>query len=248
MGEHTIREILKRRSDDTQRVIRQRRDRATKKAHRPVKSYWGISVLLLIVLIVITAVMYIGWQARVVDNRFLSNRAALAAGNNGLYLNLQSTTQFLPNTVLAAIDPNFYNNGIFTVSPLTAHLVRQYYPEDSHFSVIVKVMALQFSYSRTDILETYINDVEFGMDAGRKIRGFASASQAYFRKPFAQLQPQDMALLIALATSQEKIDPRTDGKRALALRNSVLQLDAQQDVLSQGQVDAFKKTPLDIAP
>ena len=248
MGEHTIREILKRRSDDTQRVIRQRRDRATKKAHRPVKSYWGVSVLLLVILTVLVAILYIGWQARMVDNRFLSNRAEIAVGKNGLYLSLQSTTQFLPNTLLAAIDPNFYNNGIFTVSPITAHLVQLYYQKDSHYSAIIKVMALQFSFSRTDILETYINDVEFGLYSGRPIRGFASASQEYFRKPFAQLQPQDMALLIALATSQDKIDPRADPKRAMELRNTVLQMDAQQDVLSQSQVDTFKKTPLDVAP
>jgi membrane peptidoglycan carboxypeptidase len=80
------------------------------------------------------------------------------------------------------------------------------------------------------------------------VRGFASASQEYFKKPFAQLQPQDMALLIALATSRDAIDPRSDPKRALELRNAVLQMDAQQDVLSQGQVDTFKKTPLDVVP
>lgn len=248
MGEHTIREILKRRSDDTQRVIRQRRERATKKAHRPVKSYWGISILVLIILAVIVTVLYAGWLARTVNAHFLSDRASNNAGNNALYLSLQSTTQFLPNTLLAATDPNFYNNGNLTVSPLTSQLVRIYSPKDSKIAVTVKAIALQFSYSRTDILETYINDVSFGSNAGRSIRGFALASQVYFDKPFAQLQPQDVALLVALASSQEKINPRTDKKKAMAMRNDVLQMDVQQDVLSQAQVDAFKKTPLDLAP
>ena len=248
MGEHTIREILKRRSDDTQRVIRQRRDRATKSAHRSGRSYWGWSIFLLGVLAMIATIAYAGWLTREVNDRFLVDRAANAAGVNGVGLTLQSTTQFLPNTLLAATDPNFYNNNNLTISPLTSQLIRIYFPDDSSFAVTVKALALQFGYSRTDILETYINDISFGKNSSQRIRGFASASQAYFKKPFAQLQPQDMALLVALVSEPESIDPRTNPARALAMRNAVLQMDAQQEVLSQTQVDAFKKTPLDLMP
>ena len=248
MSEHTIREILKRRSDDTQRVIRQRRDRATKNAHRSGKSYWGWSIFLLIILALIITIAYAGWLTREVNDRFLIDHAANAAGINGMKLTLQSTTQFLPNTLLAATDPNFYNNNNLTISPLTSQLVRIYFPNDSSFAVTVKALALQFGYSRTDILETYINDINFGKNSGQPIRGFASASQIYFKKPFAQLQPQDMALLVALASETESVDPRTNPVRALEMRNAVLQMDAQQDVLSQTQVDTFKKTPLDITP
>lgn len=246
MGEHTIREILKRRSDDTQRVIRRRRERATKSAHRSGRSYWGWSVFLLVIFAIIASVIYVGWLTRTVDDRFLADRVANAAGNNGLTLSLQSTTQFLPNTLLAATDPNFYNNNNTTISPLTSQLIRMYFPDDSSFALTVKALALQFGYSRTDILETYINDISFGYNSGQSIRGFASASQAYFNKPFAQLQPQDMALLVALVSVQKGMDPRTNMDRALAIRNAVLQLDAQQDVLSQEQVDALKKTQLDL--
>ncbi len=248
MSEHTIREILKRRSDDTQRIIRQRRERATKSAHRSGRSYFGWSIFLLIILALIITVAYVGWLTHEVDDSFLTDRAANAAGINGVSLSLQSTTQFLPNTLLAATDPNFYNNNNLTISPLTNQLVRVYFPDDSSFAVMVKALAMQFGYSRTDILETYINDVSFGKNANRPIRGFASASQIYFKKPFALLQPQDMALLVALASESERIDPRTNPVRALEMRNAVLQMDAQQEVLSQTQVDAFKKTPLDVLP
>jgi len=248
MGEHTIREILKRRSDDTQRVIRQRRDRATKRAHRSGRSYWGWSIFLLVALTIIVTIAYAGWLTREVNDRFLADRAANAADINGVGLTLQSTTQFLPNTLLAATDPNFYNNNNLTISPLTSQLIRIYYPDDSSFAVTVKALALQFGYNRTDILETYINDISFGKNAGQPIRGFASASQVYFKKPFAQLQPQDMALLVALVSEPESIDPRTNPSRALEMRNAVLQMDSQQEVLSQTQVDAFKKTPLDLTP
>jgi penicillin-binding protein 1B len=163
-------------------------------------------------------------------------------------LNLQATTQFLPNTLLAATDPNFYNNNNMTVSPLTRQLVRMYFPEVSAASTSLMAVALQYGYSRTDILETFINDVGMGMDNERFIRGFANASQVYFKKPFVQLQPQDVALLVALAIHSGNFDPRRDSDQALTLRNVVLQMDAEQGVLSQAQVDSFKKTPLDIAP
>jgi Transglycosylase len=248
MGEHTIREILKRRSDDTQRVIRRRRERATKNAHRPGRSYWMLSIIFLLILAIVATLAYASWLTRAVNERFLADRVANAAGNNGLSLTLQSTTQFLPNTLLAAVDPNFYNNNNFTISPLTSRLVHMYFPDDSRLDIMIKSLALQYVYSRTDILETYINDVNFGTNAGKPIRGFASASQVYFKKPFAELQPQDVALLVALATDTEGTDPRANQARALSMRNMVLQLDAEQDVLSQTQVDAFKKTPLDITP
>ncbi|MGH8402089.1 MAG: hypothetical protein ACRESO_01605, partial [Gammaproteobacteria bacterium] len=72
--------------------------------------------------------------------------------------------------------------------------------------------------------------------------------QVYFKKPYAQLQPQDVALLVALAAYPDDFDPRLNASQTLTLRNAVLQEDAQQGVLSQAQVDAFKKSPLDLAP
>lgn len=248
MGEHTIREVLKRRSDDTQRVIRRRRERAEKRTGTRRRPYGVLGVFVIIVLIIIALLTYSGWLITQVNGKFSADRAANIAGNNGPSLDLQSTTQFLPNTLLAAADPNFYNNSATTISPVTATLVRMYFPAASTPALNLMVVTLQYGYSRTDILETYINDVPMGAVNGQTIRGFAAASQVYFKKPFVQLQPQDIALLVALATHPTLGDPRQDPGQALSLRNLVLQMDAQQGVLSQSQVDAFKKSPLDLAP
>lgn len=248
MGEHTIREVLKRRSDDTQRVIRRRRDRALQKTSVRRRSYGVLIVVIVIVLAIIVALVYSGWLVNQASERFSSDRAANMVGSNGANLNLQSTTQFLPNTLLAAVDPNFYNASNMTVSPVTQRLVSMYFPDSSDLAVKIMGMALQYRYSRTDILETFINDVPVGTDKNRPVRGFASASQAYFNKPFVELQPQDIALLVALVTGPAATDPRLDTAKTLSLRNSVLQLDAQQTVLSQAQAELLKKTPLDLAP
>lgn len=248
MGEHTIREVLKRRSDDTQRVIRRRRDRALQKTSVRRRSYGVLILFVVIILIIIAAIAYSGWLVTQASSRFTADRAANMAGSNGANLLLQSTTQFLPNTLLAAADPNFYSNSNMTVSPVTERLVAMYFPDSPALSAKIMSIALQYRYSRTDILETFINDVPMGMHNNQPIRGFASASQVYFKKPFVELQPQDIALLVAQATGSTDTDPRLDQARTLSLRNNVLQLDAQQTVLSQAQVDILKKTPLDLAP
>ena len=248
MGEHTIREVLKRRSDDTQRVIRRRRERALQKSSVHRRPYGVLIVLIVIILAVIAVLTYSGWLVTQASSRFSADLAANRAGGNGANLNLQSTTQFLPNTLLAATDPNFYSDNNMTVSPVTERLVRMYFPDSSVLAVKLMSIALQYHYSRTNILETFINDVPVGTDKNRPIRGFASASQVYFKKPFVELQPQDIALLVALAAGRADMDPRRDSARALKLRNRVLELDAQQTVLSQAQVNLLKKTPLDLAP
>jgi len=248
MGEHTIREVLKRRSDDTQRVIRRRRDRALNKANVRRRSYGPLLIIVVIVLAIIAAIVYSGWWAAQISERFSAERAASALSSSGPNLNLQATTQFLPNTLLAVTDPNFYSNSDLTISPVTERLVSMYFPQASPLAVKIMVLTLQYRYSRTDILEAFINDVPVGINNNQSIRGFAAASQAYFKKPFAYLQPQDIALLVALAADQKNIDPRNDREQALNLRNAVLEKYVQQTVLSRTQVDLLKKTPLDIAP
>lgn len=247
MSEHTVRAVLKRRSDDTQRVIRRRREHTVTQVAARRRSRWLLAVATLIVLIIIAVLAYSGWLVSQASSRFSADREAALSGANGPSLNLQSTTQFLPNTLLAAVDPNFYSNGLTGVSPVTAQLVRLYFPDAPAPAVDLMSVALQIRYSRTDILETLIDDVPMGIAGGRPVRGFAAASETYFQKPFVQLQPQDIALLVALAVNPGIGDPRQNAAKALALRNQVLQMDAQQGVLSQVQADAFKKTPLALA-
>lgn len=247
MSEHTVRAVLKRRSDDTQRVIRRRREHTVVRAGNRRRTFLIWAVLVVVLLIIIAVLAYSGWLVSEVNNRFTADREAGLSGAHGATLSLNTTTQFLPNTLLAATDPNFYSNSTTTASPVTARLVQWYFPGASAPATALMAIALQIRNSRTDILDTFINDVPMGTVAGRPIRGFAAAGTMYFQKPFVQLQPQDIALLVALAVNPGVGDPRQDPSRTLALRNDVLQMDAQQGVLSQVQVDTFKKTPLGLA-
>lgn len=243
MGEHTIREVLKRRSSETQRELQKRRDQM----FHGKRSRLPLLIVIAIVLVAAVAAVYGGMLASKVSTRLKADMVQQGEHPVG-NINLQSTTAFLPNTLLAVVDPGFYNAGTTTVSPVTQRLVRLYFPDASGIAVRIMAIAAQIRFARTDILETYINDVPMGVDDGHPIIGYANASKAYFHRPFAQLQPQDIALLVAIMINPRQNDPRQFPDKALASRNKVIQDDVSQTVLSQAQGSALSKLPLGLTP
>jgi len=158
-------------------------------------------------------------------------------------LTLAGTGEFLPNTLLASFDPAFYNPSSLSGSALTRRLVRVYYPGVSSLELRVMTVSIESQYSKTEIMESYINQAP--MSGGpQPVKGLAAASTFYFGKPFAQLTPQDIALLVALMNNPQGLDPRSVPEKAYDARNLVLQADLQQNVLSQAQVDNLSKMPL----
>ena len=240
MGEHTIREILRRRSPETQRAMQRRRELA---GGKDGNSLAPKLVILAVLLAIVGYAGYLGWMAHQVGQRFAAEKAGAARE-----LTLTGTTEFLPNTLLAKFDPAFYTqtkglNG----AALTRRLLRLYEPDASGLALRVMSVSLEAQYAKTDILEAYINAVPMG-GGPTPVKGLAAASQYYFRRPFAQLAPQDIALLVALIQDPVGLDPRAEPAKATDARNTVLQADLQQNVLSQAQVDSLSKTPLDVVP
>lgn len=241
MGEHTIREILKRRSPETQRAMQRRRDLAGGGSARG--SWTGMIVVILVLLAILGGAGFLAYRANQAAQRFAADK--LSRGSNALVL--ANTTEFLPNTLLAVVDPGYYNTGVMGAAPVTTQVARLYFPDASGLEIRAMTMALEVKYSKTDILEAYLNDVPLGGVPGHAVKGFNAASSYYFGKPFAQLGPQDIALLVALATDSS-LDPRQHPDKALAARNAVLQSDLTQNILSQEQVDTLVKTPLGVTP
>ena len=239
MGEHTIREILRRRSPETQRALQRRRELQGGKDDSPLKARLIAAGVVIALLACIGYVIYLGHTA---DKRLLESKGT--RGSDALVLS--DATAFLSNTVLAAIDPAFYDKSHGSL--LTRHLVHVYFPDAGYFTTAVMAMAMEMNNPKTAILEAYINDVDFTAGQGRAVKGFAAASGHYFSKPFAQLAPQDVALLVALAEDSGQPDPRQHTDQALAARNQVLQDDLAQNVLSQVQVDTLLKAPLGVTP
>lgn len=243
MGEHTIREILKRRSPETQRAMQRRRDLAAGGSAR--KTWMPKIIAVLVVLAILGGIAYLGYMAHQAGLRFAADKAARSGPN---VLAVAGTTEFLPNTLLASLDPDFYAASGMNGTALTHRLLRLYYPDAMSLEIRVMAISLEAQYSKTDIMEALINDAPMGGGAAHPVKGLGAASLFYFGKPFAQLAPQDIALLVAIMSDPEGLDPRAHADKALGTRNAVLQADLQQNVLSQAQVDGLSKLPLDVIP
>lgn len=105
---------------------------------------------------------------------------------------------------------------------------------------------LEMHYSKSRILEAYINEVFLGQQGNQAVRGFAAASEFYFGRRLEYLRPQEIALLVGLVKGPSQFDPRRFPDRALARRNLVLDQFASTGLLSPDQARAAQATPLGV--
>ncbi|WP_237750825.1 transglycosylase domain-containing protein, partial [Pseudomonas aeruginosa] len=85
-----------------------------------------------------------------------------------------------------------------------------------------------------------------GQDGQRAIHGFGLASQYFFSQPLAELKLDQVALLVGMVKGPSYFNPRRYPDRALARRNLVLDVLAEQGVATQQEVDAAKQRPLGV--
>ena len=99
---------------------------------------------------------------------------------------------------------------------------------------------LEERYSKDQILSAYLNAVYFGDG----YYGVESASQGYFGKPAATLEPHEAALLAALVRSPSAYSPSVAPERALQRRNLVLRLMRDTGHLTDAEYRSEVATPL----
>ncbi|MFP3427591.1 transglycosylase domain-containing protein, partial [Pseudoalteromonas sp. SIMBA_162] len=83
-------------------------------------------------------------------------------------------------------------------------------------------------YDKREILEAYLNEVFVGQDGQRAVHGFGLASQFFFSQPLSELKLHQIALLVGMVKGPSYYNPRRYPDRALARRNLVLDLVAEQ--------------------
>ncbi|WP_207855978.1 transglycosylase domain-containing protein, partial [Pseudomonas sp. 79_C] len=128
-------------------------------------------------------------------------------------------------------------------STLTQQLVKNFYltSERSLSRKLTEAMMavlLELHYDKREILEAYLNEVFVGQDGQRAVHGFGLASQFFFSQPLSELKLHQIALLVGMVKGPSYYNPRRYPDRALARRNLVLDLVAEQGVASQAEVDA----------
>ncbi len=107
-------------------------------------------------------------------------------------------------------------------------------------------IALEAHFTKTDLINAYVNEIHLGQDGQRAVHGFGLASQFYFGKPLAELDLSEIALLVAVVRGPSYYNPRRHPERVKARRDLVLKVLAEQGVIKQADADAAIKKPLGV--
>jgi penicillin-binding protein 1B len=137
-------------------------------------------------------------------------------------------------------------------STLTQQLVKSYFLDSRRTlgrkaEEAIMAVILESRFGKADIMNAYINEIYLGQDGQRAIHGFGLASQFYFGKPLAELDLPEIALMVAIVRGPSYYDPRRHPERALARRNLVLRVLADQGVVSEADAERAASRPLGVA-
>ena len=138
-------------------------------------------------------------------------------------------------------------------STITQQLIGSMYPEqvdrreqtaERKLREVRLALELEQKHGKEKILESYLNWIYFG----HGWYGIESAARHYFGKPAARLSIEETAMLAALPKGPGVFSPKINPERALERRNLVLDLMAQNNVITRSQADAAKRTRIRLAP
>lgn len=158
-----------------------------------------------------------------------------------------------PLAILRAAWVNATSGGVVQGgSTITQQLVKNFYLTNEQSLLRRKIpeaimaVLLEVHYSKSEILETYINEVFLGQSGARSINGFALGAQHYFRQPLRELEAHELALLVGLVKGASYYNPWRNPERAKARRNVVLGVMKQEGLIDEQQLKRAQAAPLGI--
>jgi len=188
-----------------------------------------------------------------------------------LLVTLEDIPALLISALLATEDRSFYSHmgisfrGIMRAavenfkagemvqggSTITQQLVKNFYltPERKmarKLNEAAMAMLLEFHYTKKQILEAYLNEVNMGQDGDRAIHGMGVGAQFYFNRPIEELKLHEIALLISVVRAPSYYNPRKHPDRTLQRRNMILDLMAEQKMIMPAQALEAKTQPLGV--
>jgi len=133
-------------------------------------------------------------------------------------------------------------------STITQQLARNLFPEEigrsrtltRKLKEAITALKIEASYTKDEILETYLNTVPFLYNAV----GIEMAARTYFDKSADKLNVLESATLIGMLKGTAYYNPVLNPERAQARRNTVLAQMVKRGKLDQKQLEALQKRPL----
>lgn len=136
----------------------------------------------------------------------------------------------------AVLESAMGNGRISATSTITQQLARNLFLNnnrsiDRKLREAVLAMALEWKFSKEQILELYLNKVYFGGGA----YGIDSASRNFFSHPATQLSTAEAAIIAGLVKAPSRYSPTADVDAAVARAQVVLQLMEEQGYITPAQ-------------
>ncbi len=104
--------------------------------------------------------------------------------------------------------------------------------------------ALEWRYSKDQILEAYLNEIYLGQSGGSAVRGIGAAARAYFGKEVHQLTLSEAALLAGMIRAPNSYSPATNPDRARDRRDVVLARLRDLGKISEADYRRAKREPV----
>ncbi|PYQ59243.1 MAG: hypothetical protein DMF58_12435 [Acidobacteria bacterium] len=186
-----------------------------------------------------------------------------------LPVKLASVPKSVVDAIIATEDKNFYHHEGISVrgtigalitdlrskswthggSTLTQQLVKNLFlnPERTwrrKATEALMALLLEARYSKSEILEAYLNEIYLGQNGAVQIIGVEQASQVYFGRHVTYLSLPEAATLAGMIRSPNVLSPLKYPERAKPRRDLVLKLMLDQDKVTQQEYEAAIASPL----
>jgi penicillin-binding protein 1A len=133
-------------------------------------------------------------------------------------------------------------------STITQQLARNMFPAEigrsrslnRKLKELITAFKIENTYSKTEILEAYLNTVPFLYNA----YGIEMAARTYFDKPASQLDVLESATLVGMLKGTNYYNPVTNPERSLQRRNVVLGQMFKHGAFPEARYKALTKRPL----
>jgi penicillin-binding protein 1B len=137
-------------------------------------------------------------------------------------------------------------------STLTQQLVKNFFltPERTYrrkLQEAVMALLVEARYDKSEILESYLNEIYLGQRGATAIHGVGEAARVFFGKHATTLTPAESALIAAIIQSPNRISPYRDLEGATKRRNLVLDRMHQQGRLEDAAYEAARAEPIRLA-
>ncbi|NTV83328.1 MAG: hypothetical protein HGA23_03380 [Bacteroidales bacterium] len=136
-------------------------------------------------------------------------------------------------------------------STLSQQLAKNLFPRKDHGFLSLPVakvrevliaLRLEKIYSKSEILELYLNTVSFGENT----YGIETASLTFFSKYPENLTVEESAMLVGSLKASSMYNPRQNPEAALERRNLVLRQMAKYNYLDEQQFDSLRNLPVQL--